>query len=662
MSPEQGRGERAGPASDIYSLAVVLYELLTGRVPFDADTPLAIVVKHIQTPLPPPRAFRPDMPEELERVLLKALAKEPRDRFLDAGAFGAAVRAACGAPERTSLQLDTAPPTAPSPTSATRVIDELQATRLPTSAQPPATSRQATPAPPQTAHVRADAVAVAPAASVSAAQPKRAWGSGKTLLLGAGALFAAGLIALVAFAAGGVAVFRGLGEAGALVVPTEFAVEATAAAARGEPFPYLDGTALPETVAEAIAAADEACSAPGCSEGGASEAVTTLDAAIAAEPESAPLYAARARVYSWWDPFTYAAQIEADVAAALERDPSNATAYLARGELAAAEGDAAAAREAFDRSLALGPSAAAYVARATLLAGAPDYYDRASPSREQVIADATAALALEPQHVRALLLRGDAYGTSDQPEQAAADYSAALDEEPENYDALMGRANVARYSTGDHEAALADYAAAAEAAPENPDPLRQRVSLLAELGEPEAARADADALVALVPNDPESYLMRGFLAIAARRFPAAAEDFDRALLLAGETSLAARYGRGKVLLEQGDAAAALPDLEAAVADLDNLGVDWYSFFLGRQQVLVDLVRAYASLDRPRDALAVVDRAIAVDSNWHLPYLLRARLRAPVDPVAARADLRQALELAGDDAERAEIEAELRRLP
>jgi len=81
MSPEQGKGLPLTKATDLYSLGVVLYEMLTGRAPYDSDTPMGVIHKHIYEPPPSPRIVCPDLALGAEAVLLKSLAKEPGDRF-----------------------------------------------------------------------------------------------------------------------------------------------------------------------------------------------------------------------------------------------------------------------------------------------------------------------------------------------------------------------------------------------------------------------------------------------------------------------------------------------------------------------------------------------------------------------------------------------------
>lgn len=92
MAPEQGEGQPGDARTDIYALGVILYELLTGRPPFEADSPYALILRHIHTPPPPPRTLRPALPRELETVILRALAKEPAARYPTATAFAAAAR------------------------------------------------------------------------------------------------------------------------------------------------------------------------------------------------------------------------------------------------------------------------------------------------------------------------------------------------------------------------------------------------------------------------------------------------------------------------------------------------------------------------------------------------------------------------------------------
>lgn len=91
VSPEQARGERATPASDIYSTGIVLYEMLTKQLPFDADTPVGVAMQHVSALPPSPREFNPSIPPQVEDIVMRALAKDPDDRYPTASALAAAL-------------------------------------------------------------------------------------------------------------------------------------------------------------------------------------------------------------------------------------------------------------------------------------------------------------------------------------------------------------------------------------------------------------------------------------------------------------------------------------------------------------------------------------------------------------------------------------------
>jgi hypothetical protein len=92
MSPEQLRGERATPASDLYSLGVTLFQLVTGRPPFVADSEFEVARMHLQEPVPDPRRLRPDCPAWLARLVLRLMEKRPGDRYRSAEAALDALR------------------------------------------------------------------------------------------------------------------------------------------------------------------------------------------------------------------------------------------------------------------------------------------------------------------------------------------------------------------------------------------------------------------------------------------------------------------------------------------------------------------------------------------------------------------------------------------
>lgn len=87
MAPEQGLGDAGDERSDLYSLGVILFQLVTGALPYEAETPLAIILKHLNEPVPSARAVSPDVPEAVDLIIRKLMAKEPDDRYQTANAL-----------------------------------------------------------------------------------------------------------------------------------------------------------------------------------------------------------------------------------------------------------------------------------------------------------------------------------------------------------------------------------------------------------------------------------------------------------------------------------------------------------------------------------------------------------------------------------------------
>jgi beta-lactam-binding protein with PASTA domain len=124
LSPEQARGDEVTAASDCYAVGIVLYEMLTGAVPFDGDRPVAVAMKQISDEPVPPRQVEPGVPPELEAVVMRALAKRPSERYRTADELSRALAEARTAIDGSGSTTQVMPVAGP-PTAETQVMDPV---------------------------------------------------------------------------------------------------------------------------------------------------------------------------------------------------------------------------------------------------------------------------------------------------------------------------------------------------------------------------------------------------------------------------------------------------------------------------------------------------------------------------------------------------------
>lgn len=180
MSPEQATGQQVDYRTDVYALGIVLYELVTGHKPFTGDTPVAVLLKHVQDPIPPARQFVPDLPDEFMRVLGKTLEKKPQERYPDMTAFADDLQELVG-----ESRLPYAKPSSHIPETATVQLSE-----------PGETKTSSSPSLPAVARIRTDSHPSILTGAVGESKSKRSWLIPVLIVLGVLIVGAIGLILL----------------------------------------------------------------------------------------------------------------------------------------------------------------------------------------------------------------------------------------------------------------------------------------------------------------------------------------------------------------------------------------------------------------------------------------------------------------------------------
>lgn len=663
MSPEAGRGERVDERADIYSLGIMFYEMLTGRVPYDADTPFAVVLKHVNEPLPPLHQFNVKLPDSVERILLKALAKDPTDRFQTAADFKNALtnaRKALGS--EAAVQRDVL---ATKPSSSTEALPAIGSTADATAAT------FVDPAPKYQKQISLDKNTLRPA-------------SRKFPLYAA----ASAVVVVVIAAIVGLALLGGddddknpseNGTTGSQVafLPTD-TVAAEDLSPAGVPTESISTEiSSGDEEPDAEAAVDvvesptplEASPLPTLEEASPTIAVTPEDAGaepdgiIAASPtqlEPSPL------------PTLEEASPTATVTVEDEQttgESSNATAIatpvqvaevavgealvaMEAGNSALNNGDYDGAVEAYTQAIETNPALAdAYRARG--------YAYNLLGQTNEAFADYSQALELDPNNADALYGRADINLQQGNAEQALADYDRAIELNPRANYFYVGRA-WAYFTQGRFDEALLDANKALELLPDDVAAYDVRSNALLELGELDAALSDIERAIELWPDNMDFVGKRALIYQRLERWEEALADFDVAIAAFPQSDYLL-MNRGIVQMKLDRVDAAIEDFNKALA-LNSGHPDIYPM------IYLVLGQAYYAQNRLESALGALNSYVeqagsSADSN---ALLLQAEIKRQVETenpqvsgIGTLSTLAYAPYLATDDAATIELANQIR---
>jgi tetratricopeptide (TPR) repeat protein len=623
MSPEQGKGDPNDYRSDIYSLGVVLYEMVTGRVPFDADTPFAVVLKHVNEALPMPSAIKPDLSPAVERVILKAMAKDPEDRYQSAGALAEDLVEAAREPEawewQPSAETPAPLPPVPSPTEVATPVAKEQVAEPTVAVE--GKQAEATDKP-----VRKRrkwlwvAVPIAGVLLLACCFFAVAANQARKRQAAATAEAAAGTAETVAPTAGTVAA----------------TAETVAATVEAEPTWTLQAE-----IATLIQAGYEML---GQECGGDVEGAARLfERALEQDENVVPAYVGLARCAMCNGESENALNY---LNTAVDLAPGDALPYLVRGQVWVYEEEGEKAMADLNRAVELAPgSAEAYFWRGVAANYPVEDYG-------QAYTDLSKAIELAPDMAAAYKLRGQInMWYRDDPDAALADFSKYVELEPEDPSGYYGRGEVYLDSLADYEKAAAEFTKAIELDPTDGSLYRQRAWAYMQLQELDSAIEDLTSAIDLGPTG-GLHLTRGMVYYYGSRYEEALADMDKALLFGGVYPGAAHHGKGWIYYAMGR----YEDAVQAYTEASEDNWDDYAWpFFENSHWLLDRGIAYRALGQFEKALADHDALLELWDSWFRAYYERGlTYRLMGRKEEAMADLRQALEYADDAAWREQI--------
>jgi tetratricopeptide (TPR) repeat protein len=600
ISPEAGRGEKVDERADIYSLGIVLYEMLTGVVPFDADTPYAVILKHINDPLPGPRQRIPDLPESVEQIILKALAKNRDDRFQSAAEF------------RDALQKVKDGLPAEAPTRAGK------ATAVPAADQPTVVGAERPPAPGSRLAVIGGMVVI-------------------ILILIVGA------VALLSNRQGQTPQPTGLAAA-----PTVTPVPAVTATAGVQAATTVAPPSATQP-ASAVSAASITTPAPGAGtpeitaqaagryaslilrvkqliiDSDFDQAVLLVEEVLKTDPQSYDLLVLAGRTYVEYRPEDRD-KAKASADAAIKIDPNRPEAYIVLGQyyqlantdkseeiIANLKQAVSYYNQAIDKGT---DDYYAYWLRARAYAALNGYVGQEGQvALESIVGDFEKAASFSPQDFRFYVERGDFYFElrNYQPAQGSYERALALHPGDTEIDSRLAGA----YLLLDQKQQAYDLYANAIQASQSPDPhyLADAAFLAWANGKPDQAMEWAKQALSLDPNTPAATYALALLAWDARDYAAALGRLDE------------------------------------VAKVTDTWTYAHPFLNSRfnRSLYIDRARILAAMGRIDDAIKAYGDEIQNNDGWSRPYVERGQLfmqqgkRAEADQ-----DLRRALELAFGD--------------